>query len=209
MIKIIGDYMNILFLSNNSITDKLFDWLKNDCNENVIKYDKKIDLGIVKTLKVDFIISYNYRYYISKDIIDYLNNNIINLHISLLPWNKGAYPNVWSFLDETPKGVTIHLVNEDIDGGDILLQKEVFIDESKETLRSSYNLLHIEMQKLFKDNWNNIKNKKIQPRPQCKGGSFHTIADFKKIENIIYSWDMPIRELKKMYRKMVGDNYGE
>ncbi len=28
--------------------------------------------------------------------------SIINLHISYLPWNKGAYPNVWSFIDETP-----------------------------------------------------------------------------------------------------------
>lgn len=201
--------MNILFLSNNNISDDLFDWLKYTRHENVIKYNKKIDLDIVKSLNIDFIISYNYRYYIPYDIVEYLNQNVINLHISLLPWNKGAHPNVWSFLEETPKGVTIHLVNENIDGGDILLQKKVFINELEETLSSSYNLLHREIQKLFKVNWDDIKNKRIQPKPQCGEGSLHTISDFKEIENLIYGWDMPIMELKKRYRNMVGDNYGK
>lgn len=201
--------MNILFLSNNSISDELFNWLKYTCYESIIKYSKKINLEIVKNLNVDFIISYNYRHYISKDIIDYLNKNVINLHISLLPWNKGAYPNVWSFLHETPKGVTIHLVSETIDGGDILLQKEIYIDEQNETLSSSYNLLNREIQKLFKDNWEDIKNKRIQPKPQDEGGSLNTTSDFKKIKSLIYGWDMPIMELKQRYKKMVGDDNGK
>ena len=129
--------MKILFLSNNDISNNLFYWLKAICLDDIVRYDKQIGLRKVKRINPNIIISYNYRYYITKDIIDYMNNNIINLHISLLPWNRGAYPNVWSFLNDTPKGVTIHQVNKVIDGGDILVQKEVFIDEVKETLNSS------------------------------------------------------------------------
>ena len=64
------------------------------------------------------------------------------MHISLLPWNRGYHPNIWSFLEDTPKGVTIHYINEGIDTGDIIVQKEIVIDEDKETLKSSYEILH-------------------------------------------------------------------
>lgn len=199
--------MKILFLSNNTISDNLFYWLSDVCLENVILYDKKINLTKVKNINPSFIISYNYRYYIAKNIIDYMNNNIINLHISFLPWNRGAYPNIWSFLNDTPKGVTIHQVNEFIDGGDILIQKQVYIDETKETLKSSYLLLHAEIQNLFKANWKYIKSGKIDPIPQKSGGSLHTVADLNEIKHLIYGWSMPIIELKKNYKEMVGNSY--
>ena len=95
--------MKILFLSNNDISNNLFYWLKAICLDDIVRYDKQIGLRKVKRINPNIIISYNYRYYITKDIIDYMNNNIINLHISLLPWNRGAYPNVWSFYMILPK----------------------------------------------------------------------------------------------------------
>ena len=53
---------------------------------------------------------------------------IINLHISYLPYNKGAHPNFWSFADNTPSGVTIHEVNENLDSGNIIFQKKIEFD---------------------------------------------------------------------------------
>ena len=57
---------------------------------------------------IDFIISYGCRHILRKDILDKFPNKAINFHISLLPWNKGADPNLWSFLEDSPKGVTAH-----------------------------------------------------------------------------------------------------
>ena len=196
--------MKILFLSNSDISNDLFYWLKTIYLDDIVRYSEKIDLRKIKNINPSIIISYNYRYYITKDIIDYMNNGIINLHISLLPWNRGAYPNIWSFLKNTPKGVSIHQVNEVIDGGDIIVQKEVIIDEMKETLSSSYILLHTEIQKLFKDNWNDIINRKLEPIPQNHEGSLQTVKDFEKIKPLIYDWNMPIIELKKSYKEMMG-----
>ena len=122
---------------------------------------------MVKTLNPKVVISYNYKYLISREILEILpKNKFINLHISLLPWNRGAHPNVWSFIDDTPKGVSIHVIDEGIDTGDILIQKEVEIFESKHTLKTSYELLHREIQQLFKSNWKKIKNFELQPIPQ-------------------------------------------
>ncbi|HUX61123.1 MAG TPA: formyltransferase family protein, partial [Ignavibacteriaceae bacterium] len=59
----------------------------------------------------DFIVSYGYRNIIGKPVLDKFQGRAINLHISYLPWNRGADPNLWSFFDNTPKGVTIHFLD--------------------------------------------------------------------------------------------------
>ncbi len=198
--------MKILFLSNNVISDELIYWLKNIAKEEVILFDQFINMDFLRKIKPYFMISYNYKFIIKQEIINYMKNNIINLHISLLPWNRGAYPNVWSFLEDTPKGVTIHIIDKGIDTGPILVQKEVYIDESTETLKSSYEKLHKEIQELFKLKWNDIKNKKLKITPQDSGGSIHYVKDFKKIEYLINDkgWDISIKEFKNRYKNLIG-----
>ena len=99
--------MCILLLYNNEISINLYSELKN-IGERVVLFPEKIDLNKIKKLNVSFVVSYNYRYIIGEDVIKYMNNKIVNLHTSFLPWNRGANPNLWSFIDNTPKGVTIH-----------------------------------------------------------------------------------------------------
>src|ERR671935_3147813 len=50
----------------------------------------------------------------------------INLHASLLPKYRGAAPIQWAIAEgETVSGVTTMLLNEGLDTGDILLQREL------------------------------------------------------------------------------------
>ena len=65
------------------------------------------------------------------------------MHISYLPYNRGFYLNFWSFIDNTKKGVTIHYIDEGIDTGDIIFQKEVFSNEK------TYNKLKQEIEDFF------------------------------------------------------------
>jgi len=202
--------MKILFLGGNK-TRSLVDWLEKR-GEIVIYKESKITLDWVREIKPDIIISYNYKFLIPKEIIELMKGKIINLHISYLPWNKGAHPNVWSFLEDTPKGVSIHYVDEGIDTGPIIIQKEIFFDENKETLRSSYNKLHEEIHMLFKENWENIKKGDLKPKEQPPGGSIHYKRDFKIFKPFIREkgWDTPIKELKEkfMKAKAIFKNYG-
>ena len=69
---------------------------------------------ISNTTGYDFVISFGYRHILKKTIIQSSLAPIINLHISYLPYNRGAHPNFWSFFDNTPKGVSIHLMDEGI-----------------------------------------------------------------------------------------------
>ncbi len=180
----------------------LADWLKTQ-SDTVIYRDSEINIADVKDVQPDFIISYNYGYIIKKEIIDYVDNNIINLHISYLPHNKGAHPNVWSFLEDSSKGVTIHYIDAGIDTGNIIVQKEVYINEEKETLKSSYNILQKAIQQLFKENWNLIKKGEITPQPQIGGGGTHFRKELNRFQAFIREkgWDTPIREFKEQFNK--------
>ena len=69
---------------------------------------------------------------------------IINVHPSLLPKYKGLHA-VEQALDsgDTVTGCTVHYVNEELDGGEIILQREVPIlpDDSVETLTRRIQLM--------------------------------------------------------------------
>ena len=72
-------------------------------------------------------------------------NDILNLHISYLPFNKGTHPNFWSFAENTPSGVTIHKINKKIDSGNIIYQKildfELNKNKKKLTFKDTYSVL--------------------------------------------------------------------
>src|SRR4051812_1676346 len=102
--------MKILFLSNNQISKTLSDWLR-EKEKDVEVFDRKLTPKKIRDGKYDLIISYNYKYLIPVDILNISPNKFINLHISYLPWNKGANPNAWSFIENTPSGVTVHLMD--------------------------------------------------------------------------------------------------
>jgi methionyl-tRNA formyltransferase len=191
--------VNILFLTNNPITTPLVEWLEQ--HERVTVYHQKLSVEQIQELMPDFIISYNYRFIIKENILKLVNRRIINLHISYLPWNRGAYPNVWSILDGTPKGVTIHYIDEQIDTGDIIVQEKCEFDLEKETLRSSYEKLHQQIQNLFIMNWNLIKQNKIECRKQTGQGSLHYIKDFKELDNLFggIDWNMNLKQFKNIY----------
>lgn len=156
-----------------------------------------------------WLISYGYRHIIKRDVLERLERPPINLHISLLPWNRGADPNLWSWIDGTPKGVTIHNVDAGLDTGPILLQKRLFFTPwGKHTLESSYNRLCSEIEKLFRDNFDRLLHMRIRPRPQ---GSSHRTADKANIV-LPLGWKTPVRELAKMRTqpkavKIKGDNH--
>lgn len=61
---------------------------------------------------------------------------MVNIHPSLLPYGRGAWPMPLAILDELlESGVTIHKTVEDYDAGDILLQERFALD-TDETLDS-------------------------------------------------------------------------
>lgn len=186
----------ILYLTNNDNTMDVYDWLCQHENE-VILEQNPVKLEQIKEYCPDYIISYNYSYIIPEKIIEYVSGKIINLHISLLPWNRGSSPNFWSFIDDTPKGVTIHYINKGLDKGNILIQKECFFDEKNETFESTYNQLSEQIKMLLYSNWDKIKSGDIVAKPQIGIGSYHNTIELKEIlKKVEFKWTDNIQQVK-------------
>jgi methionyl-tRNA formyltransferase len=184
--------MKVLLLGPNR--PELVDFLET-YGEQVKYTEEKIPVDSDLFQKVEFIISYGYRHILKKEVLKRFSKKAINIHISLLPWNKGLDPNLWSFLENTPKGVTIHYLDPGIDSGDILVQEEVSFTP-EETLRTSYEKLSNIAENLLKKYWPDIREAKIQPSVQPSGGSYHRLRDRKPYEHLlIQGWDTPVRNL--------------
>jgi methionyl-tRNA formyltransferase len=130
---------------------RLNNWLS-DYGENCsIAYGHSHLVGA--SVYPDLIVSYNYAHKVPKAILNKVPG--INLHIGYLPWNKGAYPVLWSALQRTPMGVTIHWMDENIDTGQVIVQERVRYNEH-DTLRHIYDRCHRHIQHLFMSHWFNI-----------------------------------------------------
>jgi methionyl-tRNA formyltransferase len=141
--------------------------------------------------EVDWVVSYGYRKIIKDVHILKYPNRIINLHIGLLPWNKGASPNFWSWFDDTPKGVTIHYVDHALDSGDIIAQEQILFPPDT-TLAQSYQALRETIEQLFISMWPNIKKGEYMGIRQGPGGSGHVSTEINTwMSNLPLGWDTP------------------
>lgn len=183
---------NVLFLGFHN--SKIINFLQN-IGDQVVSYEEKITADSHLIKQIDFIISYGYRHILKWDVLEKFQQRAINIHISLLPWNRGADPNIWSFLENTPKGVTIHYIDTGIDTGDILVQREVNFCMN-ETLRTSYEKLSNTAENLFKEYWVDIRDNNVKPCVQDVGGSFHLKKDRSRYDHLLFNgWDTQVSEI--------------
>lgn len=124
--------------------------------------------------KFDFCLSFGYKKIFSSNYLKKYKNIIVNLHISYLPFNKGAYPNYYSFVYGGPTGVTIHEINNKIDEGDIILRKYIYFEYNKSlTYINTYKKLIKEIQNLFIHNFDYITSRNYAKFKQRGRGSYY------------------------------------
>lgn len=88
----------------------------------------------LKNMKLDLIVVVAYGKILPKNILDIPKKGCINLHGSILPKYRGAAPIQWALINgDKTTGVTTMYMNEKMDEGDILLQKEITIEEYDNT----------------------------------------------------------------------------
>jgi methionyl-tRNA formyltransferase len=149
---------------------------------------------------VDFLVSYGYRWVLGPEILSAFGERAANLHISLLPWNRGADPNFWSFFDGTPTGVTIHRIDQGLDTGPVLAQRAVAI-KTGATLASSYWELRREVEALFGEVWPAIRSGAVQPVPQGGPGSAHRKGEADGyLAELAAGWETPVATVEALGR---------
>jgi methionyl-tRNA formyltransferase len=151
----------------------------------------------------DLVVSYGYRHILKGEILSHLSAPIVNLHISYLPWNRGAHPNFWSFFDGTPSGVSIHLIDKGIDTGPVIFQKYVNFDDGEKTFSQTYNRLIMEIEDLFRSHIEQIVSRSFVAIPQRRKGTYHRASD---LPSEFRGWDSEIRAEILRLDKVVPEN---
>ncbi|MES2648333.1 MAG: formyltransferase family protein [Bacteroidota bacterium] len=139
-------------------------------------YDDLKTPGVVdyiKSLELEYIILAWWPYILKEPILSIPLKGVINFHPSFLPYNRGKHYNFWNLIEEVPFGVTLHFVDNTIDGGDIIFQKRIDTtwEDTGETL---YFKAQEAMTKLFEEAYPEIKaGNYTRIKQNLNEGSFH------------------------------------
>ncbi len=191
-----GTNYKFLFLGYSKSKTTLINFLKK--KKILVKHlSRQISLQDLKD--IDLVISFGYRKILNKTLLKKLARPAINLHISYLPYNRGAHPNFWSFIDNTPKGVSIHEIDPGIDTGKIIFRQKLKINPYKKnfsTFKKTHAYLINQVEKLFIKKFKKILTKKYKSFKQ-KGKNTHHLKSNLPLE--LKNWNTNIIKFKKKY----------
>jgi len=122
-----------------------------------------------------------------------------NLHASLLPQYRGAAPINWAIINgETKTGVTTFFIDEKIDTGDIITNKEVLIDKD-ETAATLHDKLMQTGSELVLETLMLIESNQAKPKSQ---ENCSALKDAPKLtpENTRVDWTLAGKEIENFIR---------
>jgi methionyl-tRNA formyltransferase len=215
--------MRVLFLGNNWLGWQILRWLKEQREEIVgvvihppkrrrygdelvaeaaglpvvdgSRLRERAVLDSIRELDCEIAVSILFGYILPPEFLALPPAGCINLHPSLLPYNRGAHPNVWSIIDGTPAGTTLHYIDAGVDTGDIIAQREVAI-EPIDTGETLYRRLEHASLALFKETWPAVR---AGTAPRLKqgdaAGSCHHSSDVERIDEIDLEGTYKARDL--------------
>lgn len=83
-------------------------------------------LAELKAADLDLIVANNWRTWLPPEIFALPRHGTLNVHDSLLPAYAGFSPLIWALINGEPEvGVTAHMMNAELDAGDIVVQRAV------------------------------------------------------------------------------------
>ncbi|MDB9960596.1 methionyl-tRNA formyltransferase [Oceanihabitans sp.] len=123
-----------------------------------------------------------------------------NLHASLLPNYRGAAPINWAIINgETKTGASTFFIDEKIDTGEMILQKEVPIDKNENAGSLHDKLMSLGSELVLKT-VSLISEGPVKTKPQPKGTDLKTAYKLNK-ENCKIDWSI---KLESIYNKIRG-----
>ena len=157
-------------------------------------------LAAIERLEPHLGVSALFDYLLAPELIALLPGGIVNIHPAYLPYNRGQYPNVWSIIEGTPAGVSLHFIDAGIDTGDLIAQEEVAV-EPVDTGERLYRKLEAACLDIFREHWPAIREGRCGRKPQPReGGTYHRTRDVDRIDEVDLDREYPARKLIDLLR---------
>jgi methionyl-tRNA formyltransferase len=130
----------------------------------------------------------------------------INVHPGYNPFNRGCYPQVFSIINGMKAGVTIHEIDEQLDHGLIIAQKESDI-ESWDTSGSAYAKIMALERELLMEHFDSIQNGAYQTHPPDGEGNVNFKRDFELLRHIDLNKQGYYRDFLNQLRALTHNEY--
>lgn len=154
----------------------------------------------LKALSPDLMAVVAYGEFFPASVLNTPTFGCVNLHASLLPSYRGAAPINWAIAKgEKKTGITIMLIDEGMDTGDILTQREILIGE-EETAEELSKRLSLEGAGLLLETIDRIAKNDISPVKQDSDAATHAPILSRKDGKI--DWNRGAEEIKNLVRAM-------
>ncbi|ASU84201.1 methionyl-tRNA formyltransferase [Nocardiopsis gilva YIM 90087] len=155
-------------------------------------------LQALKEAEPDIIVANNWRTWIPPRVYDLPPRGTLNVHDSLLPAYAGFSPIIWALINgEKEVGVTAHLMNEDLDAGDIVKQLAVEVgpkDTAADLVAKTVDLITpivteaLDLIAAGRTDW--------QKQDPSQASFFHK----RSIEDSRIDWNWPAEDLDRLVR---------
>lgn len=154
----------------------------------------------LRTYQADIFVAAAFGQILSKEILDMPRYGCVNIHASLLPKYRGAAPIQWAVINgEEKTGVTIMQMDEGLDTGDIITQREVLIAQ-EETGESLFEKLSVLGAELLVETLEMICRQDVVKRKQDT--SLSTYARMLKKEDGRIDWGRTSKQIEQQIRGM-------
>jgi len=187
------------------VTTNENDIFRNCCNNGIKSYVftntiEYIDLINKNNIEIDLGLLIWWPNIIKEEVITNSNHGFVNTHPSLLPYNRGKHYNFWSLVEESPFGVSLHVVEQGIDNGSVVSQSKIEYDW-EDTGESLYIKAKKEMVKLFQLTYPTLRNLEFSGSPQnLSKGSYHHSSEIDEASRLNLDSDIQTRKLLNLLR---------
>jgi methionyl-tRNA formyltransferase len=149
---------------------------------------------IIAPLAPDYVACFYFDYVLDERFLSLPKLDTINVHPGYLPYNKGFFYYVWSVLDGTPAGVSVHRMNSAADAGDLYAQAliEVTPEDTGDTLYRKHEDAAIA---LFRATWPSITLGTYRSHAQRHPGTRHKLGEMRDLMRLDPEERMRTREL--------------
>ncbi|MGA4996719.1 methionyl-tRNA formyltransferase [Streptomyces arboris] len=152
----------------------------------------------LKEVAPDIIVANNWRTWMPPEIYNLPVHGTLNIHDSLLPAYAGFSPLIWALINGEPEvGVTAHLMDEELDAGDIVVQRSVTVgptDTATDLFHRTVDLIApvtTEALGLIASGQTEFTR-----QDRSKASFFHKRAE----EDIRIDWNWPAEDLERLIR---------
>jgi len=149
---------------------------------------------IIAPLAPEYLACFYFDYVLDDRFLSLPSVDTINVHPGYLPYNKGFFYYVWSVLDGTPAGVSVHRMNALADAGDLYSQALVDVtpEDTGDTLYAKHEDAAVA---LFKATLPSILDGTYRSHPQKNIGTRHKLGEMKDLLQLDPDEKIRVRDL--------------